>query len=65
MRLKSIKFDTDLTDRLMHIYKAEDIPKFNQMSPDGVFNAEYDCDLENVDYITNDRFVSEILEKQG
>ena len=56
-RLKAISFDTDLTDLNMKVFKAEDVPKFNQISPDGVSNAEYDSDLDNVNGIDVNTFI--------
>ena len=59
-RLKAISFDTDLTDLNMKVFKAEDVPKFNQISPDGVSNAEYDSDLDNVNGIDVNTFIETI-----
>lgn len=49
-RLKSLKFNQDFTESNMNFYKAIDIPKFNENTPNGVANAEYDCILDNVNY---------------
>ena len=47
-RLKSIRFNRDYTDRFCKLYRAIDIPKFNEVTPAGVSNAEYDCILDTV-----------------
>ena len=52
-RLDNFRFNNDYTRANMHFYKAEDIPKFNESSPSGVINAEYDCVLDNVKSIEN------------
>lgn len=56
-RLKSLRFNQDFTEANMHFYKAEDIPKFNEVTPNGVANAEYDCVLDNVSYIDEQTFL--------
>lgn len=53
-RLKSLKFNQDFTEVNMHFYKAGDIPKFNENTPNGVANAEYDCILDNVNHTEED-----------
>lgn len=47
-RLLSTKFDQNYIDEKMKVFRAKDVPKFKQSTPNGVFNAEYDCSLENV-----------------
>ena len=39
-------------------YNARDIPKFNEKSPDGVINAEYDCILTEVKPIEEREFLN-------
>lgn len=60
MRIEAIagKVDSNIMDRLKYdkiyindrirFYDALDIPHFNEVSPEGVFNAEYDCVLDGV-----------------
>ena len=55
-RLKNLRFNRDYTDANMHIYSASNIPKFNQVTPSGVANAEYDCVLDNIGFISFDDF---------
>ena len=50
-RLKGLKFNQDFTEAHMHFYRAVDVPKFNENTPSGVANAEYDCVLDNVNFI--------------
>ena len=50
-RLKNLRFNQDFTEANMHFYRAIDIPKFNENTPNGVANAEYDCALDNINYI--------------
>lgn len=56
-RLKYMRFNSDYTEANRHFYRAADIPKFNQNTPQGVANAEYDCVLDNVKFIEDDLFV--------
>ena len=53
-----MKFNRDYTNANMHIYSASDIPKFNEVTPNGVANAEYDCVLDNVEFIAEEEFIS-------
>lgn len=56
-RLKNLRFNQGFTEANMHFYKAEDIPKFNEVTPSGVANAEYDCVLDKVDYIEDENII--------
>lgn len=56
-RLKYMRFNSDYTDVNRHFYHAVDIPKFNQITPQGVVNAEYDCVLDNVKFIEDDLLI--------
>ena len=46
----------------IRFYDAKDIPHFNEKSPDGVFNAEYDCNLETTTYLSQEKFAEWIME---
>ena len=46
--LKEIRYSETYTRNQLKICNAKDIPQFNQITPEGVSNAEYDCDLNNV-----------------
>ena len=56
-RLRAIRFSPEYTSNKRHVYDARIIPKFPDGSPEGVANAEYDCSLENIDFINDDAFV--------
>ena len=55
-RLKEMKFNKVYTDSHMHFYKATDVPRFNQNTPNGVTNAEYDCVLDTANVTDDDVF---------
>lgn len=57
-RLKEIKYDMEYINYNKHIYDGRDIPQFKQTNPDGVKNAEYDCDLENISFLTDEEFIT-------
>lgn len=57
-RLKGLKFNPEYTKEKRHFYFASTIPKFTESTPDGVANAEYDCNLDNLPYIEDDAFLS-------
>lgn len=56
-RLKYIRFNSNYTEINRHFYRAMDIPKFNQITPQGVVNAEYDCVLDKVKFVEDDLFI--------
>ena len=45
-RLIEMKYDPLYIKANLRYYNALDIPHFNEKTPDGVFNAEYDCSLD-------------------
>ncbi|MBQ2886713.1 MAG: PD-(D/E)XK motif protein [Alphaproteobacteria bacterium] len=45
-KVESIKYDETYLKRKIKFYDAATIPHFNEKTPDGVFNAEYDCNLD-------------------
>lgn len=57
-RLKELKFSPEYTEDKRHFYHATNIPRFSETTPDGVANAEYDCDLENISYFDDEDFIS-------
>ena len=57
-RLKAFKYDKKYTDANRHFYDGLTIPQFKQINPQGVTNAEYDCDLENINYIPDEDFIT-------
>ncbi len=46
--IKNIVFDEAYLRQNIRIYDARLIPHFNEMTPEGVFNAEYNSSLENI-----------------
>lgn len=63
-RLESISFEEKLTINNMRIFRAEDIPKFKGPKPDGLTNAEYDCDLDGITVLSIADFIEEIKRGQ-
>lgn len=61
-RLKSLRFNPDYTREKRHFFYANDIPKFPESTPDGVANAEYDCSLDNIRFVS-DAEVFELIKK--
>lgn len=43
--LKNIIFDVPYLENNIRFVSAKDVPRFNEISPTGVYNAEYDSDL--------------------
>jgi len=65
-RLRDIKFDEDYIRSKRKFYKASDIPRFDEQTPEGVANAEYDCLLDNINSIMEDdvlKFFKNIVEQ--
>ena len=62
-RLRAIKFSPEFTAEKRHFFDAKLVPKFPEGTPEGVANAEYDCSLENIDFIPDSSFV--ILAKKA
>lgn len=46
--LFSLRYDQSFLESNIRFFDALSIPHFNEKTPEGVFNAEYDCDLENI-----------------
>ncbi|MDR0861699.1 MAG: PD-(D/E)XK motif protein [Oscillospiraceae bacterium] len=59
--LSSIRFDTGYVDRNLHIFKAQDVPRFKEEQPLGVSKTEYDSDLTNSRHISNEEFIAWLL----
>ena len=41
--------------------KNKDVPHFNEKTPEGVFNAEYDCQLDASPYLSIDKIKNWII----
>lgn len=44
----NLKYDDTYSQQHIKFYDAAVIPHFNEQTPEGVFNAEYDCILDNI-----------------
>jgi len=55
--LSNIKFDEEYLSRNLHVYRAENIPRFEDEQPKGVSKTEYDSDLTNSAYMEGIKFV--------
>ncbi len=61
-RLEALIYDEIyLVDHLRY-YDAAAIPHFNEMTPDGVFNAEYDCSLSNAPALSEQDIINWVSE---
>lgn len=60
--LYDIKYDSTYTRTNLRFYNAKDIPHFNEKTPDGVFNAEYDCVLDTSQSIMEQDMISWLME---
>lgn len=56
------KYDEVYLKNNLKFFDANTIPHFNEKTPEGVFNAEYDCILENVQSVTEDDIIKWIKE---
>lgn len=61
-RLKNLRFNQEYTNNKRHFYLAKSIPKFVETTPDGVANAEYDCNLDNLPFVTDEDFLSTVMQ---
>lgn len=61
-RLYEDRYDSQYLKTMLRYYDASKIPHFNEKTPDGVFNAEYDCALDNVDDTSEAEMVNWIRE---
>jgi len=48
IQLTNLRYDEEYIKQHIAFFDANDAPHFNEKSPEGVFNAEYDCSFENV-----------------
>lgn len=61
-RLMETKYDPIYLKMNLKYYDAMKIPHFNEKTPEGVFNPEYDCILDNSPYISEAQMISWIQE---
>lgn len=55
--LLKTKYDKIYIDKNIRFFDVKAIPHFNEKTPDGVFNAEYDCDLETADSLSIEELI--------
>lgn len=60
-RLSNLKFAEEFTIAKRKFFSAKKIPRFEEQSPAGIFNAEYDCSLDGVEDISEEDFISLIM----
>lgn len=60
--LRGIKYDELYLKDNLRFFNAKDIPHFNEKTPDGVFNAEYDCCLDTSPMVSEDLLISWVKE---
>lgn len=60
--LYNLRYDDIYTKENLRIFNAVDVPHFNEKSPDGVFNAEYDCCLDTSPSLSVDNLVNWVKE---
>lgn len=60
--LYSIKYDSTYIKENLRYYDAKNIPHFNEKTPDGVFNAEYDCSLDTSPIVSEKNMIMWIKE---
>ena len=58
LQLKNLKYDETFIEQHIRFYDAQNVPHFNEKTPEGVFNAEYDCSFENIDKMSFEDIVS-------
>ena len=61
--LYNLKYDEVYLENNLRFYDAKDIPHFNEKTPDGVFNAEYDCHMDTSKYLSQSEIIKWIKEK--
>lgn len=61
-RIKGLKFSPEYTKEKRHFYLASSLPRFPETTPDGVANAEYDCELDNIPFLKDEEVIPMIKE---
>ena len=65
LQLEMLRYDETHLKQHIAFFDAKDVPHFNEKSPEGVFNAEYDCSLENIRKMELSEVMSWIKEDIG
>lgn len=60
--LRGVKYDELYLKENLKYFDAKDIPHFNEKTPDGVFNAEYDCCLDTSPTVSDEFLIKWIKE---
>lgn len=60
--LYSIKYDEIYLKENLRYFDAKKVPHFNEKTPEGVFNAEYDCCLDTVPVLAEEELINWIKE---
>lgn len=60
--LQKIRYDRFYLRENIKYFNAVDIPHFNEKTPDGVFNAEYDCNLDTSPALSEESIIDWIKE---
>lgn len=63
--LYSIRYDECYLKDRLRFYDASLIPHFNEKTPDGVFNAEYNCNLDMAPYLSLEEMIHWIEEDKN
>lgn len=62
--LDSIRFNYEYAKNSFKIFNANDLPRIKEKDVNGVFNIEYDVDLENIQHISKGQLVDWITAKE-
>ena len=62
--LYGVKYDEIYLKNNIRFFDAKDIPHFNEKSPDGVFNVEYDCNLGTAKHLSCTEIMNWIVNAQ-
>ena len=63
--LFDLKYDETYIKSNLRFFDAKDIPHFNEKTPDGVFNAEYDCNLSTARTLSEIEMIKWIMEENS
>lgn len=63
--LYDLKYDEIYLKNNFRFYDAKDIPHFNEKTPDGIFNVEYDCHMDASSYLSKAEIINWIREKEN
>ncbi len=61
-QLRDLKYDEKYIKNHIGFYDSKKVPHFNEKTPEGVFNAEYDCSFENIEKMPFEEVVSWVKE---